>query len=432
MALSGVADWWDQQKKETEQILSDWVSQHPGYFSVITATAVQTSMDLGAGFVDVLRVGEGVAEGGWKGYGKDALRLISLLGPLGRAGGMAARYLQPLIASRMIRFAVQVGGVDGPCTFQAINNATKITRGNTFFVTVADMAGGVGKRVSQLAQSGGLYELGAWTDEMIPFLRNAGMRVREVQGIKLVSQVTDLAKNSTGPVVFSIKATVRSASGATQELLHSVIAMRMPNGVVKFADYGGKFQLTLSELVNNLNYGRPIAIELYESTGRNIPLIVNELKLTGEYTAKLAKGAILALEGVVAIETRENGVELAVPVAVIDANNTPIPPIDKAIDAKVVEGSFNTFKERAKGKTIIRLDPIYITAGRKTAPRLEYLTGVQFRLNALGFGAGPVDGIAGPKTRGAVERFQSAYPPLSVDGVPGPKTQAKLGEVCGY
>lgn len=432
MALSEVSDWWDKQKKETELILSDWVTDHPGYFSIITATAVQTSMDLGAGFVDVLRIGEGVAEGGWKGYGKDALRLISVLGPLGRAGGMAARYLQPLVASRMIRFAVQVTGIDGPCTFQAINNATKITRGNTYFVLVSDMAGALGKRVSALTKSNGLYELGAWTDEMIPFLRNAGMRVREVTGIKLLSQVTDLAKNSTGPVVFSIKATVRSATGATQELYHSVIAMRMPNGLVKYADYGGKFQLTLSELVNNLGYGRPVSVELYESLGRGIPLVINELKLTGEFSSKLAKGAVIILEGIAAIEIQKNGVELAIPVAVVDANSTPIPPIDKKIDPKVVEGSFNAFKERAGGKSAIRLDPIYITAGQKTAPRLEYLTGVQFRLNALGFGAGFVDGVMGPKTRGAIERFQRAYSPLKADGIPGPKTQAKLGEVCGY
>ena len=41
---------------------------------------------LGAGFVDVLRFGQGVAEGGVKGVGEDALRLLMLLGPLGRAG----------------------------------------------------------------------------------------------------------------------------------------------------------------------------------------------------------------------------------------------------------------------------------------------------------------------------------------------------------
>lgn len=42
-------------------------------------------MDLGAGFVDVLRVGEGVKKGGW-GYAEGALRVVSLAGPATRVG----------------------------------------------------------------------------------------------------------------------------------------------------------------------------------------------------------------------------------------------------------------------------------------------------------------------------------------------------------
>jgi len=60
------------------------------------------------------------------------------------------------------------------------------------------------------------------------------------------------------------------------------------------------------------------------------------------------------------------------------------------------------------------------------------LTGVQYRLNALGFGAGPVDGILGPLTRKAALTFQRSYLPLKMDGIPGPKTQARLSQICGY
>ena len=61
---------------------------------------------------------------------------------------------------------------------------------------------------------------------------------------------------------------------------------------------------------------------------------------------------------------------------------------------------------------------------------VEYLTGVQARLNNLGFESGPVDGIFGPITKGAVKAFQDRYR-LKVDGIPGPITQAKLREVYG-
>jgi TPR repeat protein len=50
--------------------------------------------------------------------------------------------------------------------------------------------------------------------------------------------------------------------------------------------------------------------------------------------------------------------------------------------------------------------------GNSDAPTVMY---VQIRLRALGYDAGPVDGIAGPKTRTAIEAFQSSER-LTVDG----------------
>jgi hypothetical protein len=62
---------------------------------------------------------------------------------------------------------------------------------------------------------------------------------------------------------------------------------------------------------------------------------------------------------------------------------------------------------------------------------LDTMTGVQARLNNLGYAAGPVDGIQGPLTTAAIRAFQEAYPPLDVDGIVGPKTRDKLKEVYG-
>lgn len=79
-----------------------------------------------------------------------------------------------------------------------------------------------------------------------------------------------------------------------------------------------------------------------------------------------------------------------------------------------------TFSGTAEYRLRIRhLDPI------------ETISGIQARLNNLGYGSGPVDGIIGPITRGAVRRFQADHPPLVVDGIPGPRTQARLKEVYG-
>lgn len=50
---------------------------------------------------------------------------------------------------------------------------------------------------------------------------------------------------------------------------------------------------------------------------------------------------------------------------------------------------------------------------------------IQERLNLLGYASGPVDGIMGIKTRGAIRRFQFNNQ-LVVDGIVGPQTWKKL------
>jgi hypothetical protein len=61
---------------------------------------------------------------------------------------------------------------------------------------------------------------------------------------------------------------------------------------------------------------------------------------------------------------------------------------------------------------------------------VNQISGIQARLNNLGYNAGPVDGILGPLTKAAVTRFQQKYQ-LTADGDPGPITQSKLEEIYG-
>ncbi|WP_420318590.1 N-acetylmuramoyl-L-alanine amidase [Ekhidna sp.] len=53
---------------------------------------------------------------------------------------------------------------------------------------------------------------------------------------------------------------------------------------------------------------------------------------------------------------------------------------------------------------------------------------VQIRLNKLGLGAGPEDGIHGIKTLASIRRFQASQG-LHVDGIVGPKTWSRLLEL---
>jgi len=63
------------------------------------------------------------------------------------------------------------------------------------------------------------------------------------------------------------------------------------------------------------------------------------------------------------------------------------------------------------------------------APDEACISGVQQRLNNLGFDSGAIDGIRGPITTAAVRAFQTLFK-LKVDGIPGQKeTQPKVQEV---
>jgi hypothetical protein len=137
------------------------------------------------------------------------------------------------------------------------------------------------------------------------------------------------------------------------------------------------------------------------------------------------KGSALLLSGANAIETPV-GVEIALPVV-------PVATFDKlAHEPEVVKASFEAYKARLAGKPVMKMPPLAIRGRRQGPPRADWLTGVQYRLNALGFGAGPIDGVKGPKTTGAILAFQKTYPPLRVDGIPGSQTQARLVALCGY
>ncbi|MGA8309248.1 MAG: peptidoglycan-binding domain-containing protein [Terriglobales bacterium] len=96
--------------------------------------------------------------------------------------------------------------------------------------------------------------------------------------------------------------------------------------------------------------------------------------------------------------------------------------VDQMIPADAVEGELkvwteDNFPECADAWTLKLgyLDPV------------DSLTGVQARLNNLGYDCGPVDGVSGPRTQAAVKAFQKDHG-LEVDGIAGPTTQAALEE----
>ena len=62
---------------------------------------------------------------------------------------------------------------------------------------------------------------------------------------------------------------------------------------------------------------------------------------------------------------------------------------------------------------------------------IDTISGVQARLNNLGYDSGKVDNIQGPITTAALRAFQTDNSPLAVDGIYGPKTRAVLLDKYG-
>ena len=98
--------------------------------------------------------------------------------------------------------------------------------------------------------------------------------------------------------------------------------------------------------------------------------------------------------------------------------------IDKPVPADAEEGQLAVWAE-GDG-----FEPDEWTVRLGYIDPIETLSGIQARLNNLGYSCGPVDGTDGTLTQAAVRAFQSDHG-LKVDGVAGPKTQSSLAQEYG-
>lgn len=179
----------------------------------------------GAGLVDLLRLGDGVASGTLKGFGQDGLRLITLVGGVFRVVrvGMAT---------------IEIGG-DMSCV---VSSSTKagILSGRWFDLSALfnRLAGMVGGRAAVLSSS---YPGLSTPLEFVSFFR---MFTRTtVIATRSLDEVVNAAKISNGPVVFGVY--WKNGGG------HAMVAFRDLLGRVRFADQWGKLK-TAEELLPNV------------------------------------------------------------------------------------------------------------------------------------------------------------------------------------
>jgi hypothetical protein len=214
------ADWWDEKKSESSEYLHEFVEEHDHWWAIAIAGTVETAMRLGGGFVDVLRLGDGVRSGTWRGLLHDGLRLLSLAGPFARLGRGIARVLAP-----------RPGGPI--CGWVSATQALRQT-GVQHFATVEDIAAATGKVPGPTTMS-----------ELEGVLRSAGAEVRPLAAADMAA-VNELAKaNPHGVVMFGVE-WFSKVLGKT--VGHALYAFRNILGKVRIVDRYGEEVANLSEL----------------------------------------------------------------------------------------------------------------------------------------------------------------------------------------
>jgi LysM domain len=230
-AASDLAEWWDQQHKVSEKALEQFVDDNPGLFGVIVATTVSTAMQVGAGTVDVLRFGEGMAEGGLKGFGKDALRALSIAGTLGKG----AKLVQSFAGARAARL---IQNTPGPiCGWVSITKALRQT-GNKMYVAVADL-------LAEDAMAPEIPTLGGSSMvQRVAKLRELGAKV--VDSLKVPDEVDELRSvvpRDGSVVMFGVK-----WQKAGKNVAHALYAFYDHMGRFRIADRSGAVVSSLQEL----------------------------------------------------------------------------------------------------------------------------------------------------------------------------------------
>lgn len=408
MAAADFANWWDEKMSANTASLEEWVLNNPGMASVILATAGASVMDLSSGFVDVLRLGEGVGAAAtddataWdiaKGLGSDVLRAVSII-PIGKGVSMIVKVGLQRVAVKATLYSSIRGGLCGPiASSQAIRRS-----GQSVAMKLDDILQQThGAKYADLL--GDALESGTTFGRLKAVLD--GFKLKS-ELLPVVNSLDDVARLLKGSDVMVVKIKWRSP-GAADDSFHFIHAFFDHLGRLRFADRTGHVVKSLKELGRlEPGYG---GIENAVLGGTERMLKIKGLQLL-ELADKIGFGEMFLA---------------FTPQLIVNSDQADPEIVAQSIEAKIMRDNGQIPEKLpavpAKSETVNK--------GKPKIPPVEYLTGVKFRLNHLGYAAGPPVHVNDEKCKEAIRAFQKDYK-LKVDAIPGPKTQARLREVCGY
>lgn len=237
-----LADWWTGYRQQYSEIIESdinrMLARHPNQLGVIAATMAHTFFEfpvfIGEGYVDLLRLGEGIERGGWDGVAEDALRAVGIAGVLGEAIGLGSRLASG--AMRGIQRLFKLPDPGGPnCLWMAAAAAVRETA-TKWFATVDDLL-----RAGPFPMQ--LPNVGMYVREIIPQLRQLGARLTLLPNAASWDDVFRAAyRLGNGVLIFTVRWTHQGRT------VGHALVMRATVLGFKIRDRTGRVVQSLAEL----------------------------------------------------------------------------------------------------------------------------------------------------------------------------------------
>jgi hypothetical protein len=216
-----LAEWWEGKHKESDAALDGWVeSSNYSEGAMIVAASTKALMTFGAGFVDVLRLGDGVKDGTLKGMGTDAMRALAIF-PVGKAANLFK-------SARGVTLAKVVVDTGGPNCFWVASAKAFTQIGQRFngklLVSVEDLAKALGMPMTKIKQIPNL-------STGIGYLKELGAKVGPVRRISDAADIAKMVPLNGGVVMIAVH-----VKRGTTTAGHAFYAYRNSIGQIRYMD----------------------------------------------------------------------------------------------------------------------------------------------------------------------------------------------------
>ena len=303
--LSSIADAWDARRTEMHDMVERqsmlFIDRHPNLWGIVVAGTETTLLDftttIGASFVDVLRVGQGIKKHSLRGVAEDGLRVLSVV-PFGTLARFAntARGVSMLKVARLVTDPFKEFGI---CTTVAATQALRMVNVR-HAVLVDDLlrVAGIDLTVAPgvLAENVG----GRFIKDLVPALKSFGAKVTRINPVKTIAEIEAALRGmgkTRGVMMFS--AEWRMFDKATRTMkpaAHTMLAFIDEAGVFRIANRTG-------HVVEDLKQLSP----LMPSIGKAVPAASSMAFVENAAVVRLAELERWAARGIVnalAIEVR--------------------------------------------------------------------------------------------------------------------------------